>query len=71
MQIDSSHELTPARKQKTYLTPPPLAREANPGAVQAQRPGFCIFGSRSRDSGKWNGKKAAKQRYQVGFSKIT
>ena len=43
MQIDpshESHELTPARKQKTYLTPSLLARETNPGAVQAQRPGF-------------------------------
>ena len=45
MQIDpshESHELTPARKQKTYLTPSLLARETNPGAVLAQRPGFCI-----------------------------
>lgn len=46
MQIDpshESHELTPARKQKTYLTPSLLARETNPGAVQAQRPGFLYL----------------------------
>ena len=63
MQIDpshESHELTPARKQKTYLTPSLLARETNPGAVQAQRPGFCIFGSRLRGADEWNGKKTAK-----------
>ena len=48
------------KAEKPICPLPPLARETNPGAVQAQRPGFCIFGSRSRGSGKWNGKKTAK-----------
>ena len=38
-----SYELTPAKSRKTDLPPSPVGKRANPGAVQAQRPGFYLW----------------------------
>ena len=59
--LNPSHELTPTRKQKNLFDLLPLWQERRTRALcKHSARGFCIFGSRSRGSGKWNGKKTAK-----------
>ena len=43
MSIEPSHEpheLTPARKQKTYLDPSPFGKKDEPGRCASTAPGF-------------------------------